>query len=62
LALEAGKDNPAVQAFIDECKAMETSEAAMETMEKKGIDSGLKCTPLTRYTPITQTIVGFLTT
>jgi leucyl-tRNA synthetase len=49
LALEAGKDNPAVQAFIDECKAMETSEAAMETMEKKGIDSGLKCTrPLYR--------------
>jgi leucyl-tRNA synthetase len=48
LALEAGKDNPAVQAFIDECKAMETSEAAMETMEKKGIDSGLKCThPIT---------------
>jgi leucyl-tRNA synthetase len=37
-----------VQAFIDECKAMETSEAAMETMEKKGIDSGLKCThPIT---------------
>ncbi len=48
LALEAGKDNPAVQAFIDECKAMETSEAAMETMEKKGIDSELKCThPIT---------------
>jgi leucyl-tRNA synthetase len=43
LALDAGKDNAAIQAFIDECKAMETSEAAMETMEKKGIDSGLKC-------------------
>ncbi|CAC9574765.1 Leucyl-tRNA synthetase (EC 6.1.1.4) [uncultured Gammaproteobacteria bacterium] len=43
LALDAGKDNAAIQAFIDECKAMETSEAAMETMEKKGIDSGFKC-------------------
>ncbi len=43
LALDAGKDNAAIQAFIDECKAMETSESAMETMEKKGIDSGLKC-------------------
>ncbi len=43
LALDAGKDNAAIQVFIDECKAMETSEAAMETMEKKGIDSGLKC-------------------
>ncbi len=43
LALDAGKNNTAIQAFIDECKAMETSEAAMETMEKKGIDSGFKC-------------------
>ncbi|SMN10669.1 Leucyl-tRNA synthetase [uncultured Candidatus Thioglobus sp.] len=48
LALEAGKNNPKVQAFIDECKTMETTEAAMETMDKKGIDSGLKCThPIT---------------
>ncbi len=48
LALAAGKTNPAVQTFIDECKAMETTEAAMETMDKKGIDSGLKCThPIT---------------
>ncbi|HCH58138.1 MAG TPA: leucine--tRNA ligase [Gammaproteobacteria bacterium] len=43
LALEAGKNNTDVQAFIEECKTMETTEAAMETMEKKGVDSGLKC-------------------
>lgn len=43
LALEAGKNNHEVQAFIDECRTMETSEAAMETMEKKGINSGLTC-------------------
>jgi leucyl-tRNA synthetase len=43
LALEAGKNNADVQAFIEECKTMETTEAAMETMEKKGVDSGLKC-------------------
>ena len=43
LALEAAKNNPTVQAFIDDCKTMETTEAAMETMEKKGVDSGLKC-------------------
>lgn len=48
LALEAGKNNADVQAFIQECKTMETTEAAMETMEKKGVDSGLKCThPIT---------------
>ncbi len=43
LALNAGKNNTVVQAFIDECKTMETSEAAIKTMEKKGINSGLKC-------------------
>ena len=48
LALEAGKNNADVQVFIEECKTMETTEAAMETMEKKGVDSGLKCThPIT---------------
>lgn len=43
LALETGKANADVQAFIDDCKSMETSESAMEAMDKKGIDSGLKC-------------------
>ena len=48
LALQAGVKNPKVQAFIDECKTMQTSEAAMETMEKKGANSGLTCThPIT---------------
>jgi len=43
LALKAGKNDKAVQDFIEECRTMETTEAAMETMEKKGMDSGLKC-------------------
>ncbi len=48
IAIEAGKNNPKIQDFLDECKKMETAEAAMETMEKKGIDSGVKCVhPLT---------------
>ncbi len=42
LALRAAQDNPALAAFIDECKKMETSEAALETMEKKGVDTGLE--------------------
>ena len=42
LALKAAENNPAIAAFIEECKVMETSEAAMETMEKRGIDSGIK--------------------
>jgi leucyl-tRNA synthetase len=48
LAIKAGKTDANIQAFLDECKTMETSEAAMETMEKKGIDSCLTCThPIT---------------
>ena len=43
LAIQAGQTNPTIQAFLDECKTMETSEAALETMEKKGVDSGLTC-------------------
>ena len=42
LALKAGESNADISAFIAECKMMETSEAAMETMEKRGIDSGIK--------------------
>jgi len=48
LALQAAESNPELTAFIEECKVMETSEAAMETMEKKGVDTGLKAThPIT---------------
>ena len=43
LAIEAGKNNASVQSFINECKTIQTSEAAMETMEKRGVDSGLIC-------------------
>ena len=48
LAIMAGKSAANIQTFLDECKTIETSEAAMETMVKKGIDSGLTCThPIT---------------
>jgi len=32
---------PELAEFIQECKTMESSEAAMETMEKRGVDSGM---------------------
>ena len=43
LAIQAGQTSTIIQTFLDECKTMETSEAALETMEKKGVDSGLTC-------------------
>ncbi|WP_299202875.1 leucine--tRNA ligase [uncultured Tateyamaria sp.] len=39
-ALEA--NNPDLAAFIDECRKMDTTEAAMEKAEKKGIDTGIR--------------------
>ena len=41
LATKAAQNNSELAAFIDECSRMETSEAAMETMEKKGMATGL---------------------
>ncbi|MBF6649898.1 leucine--tRNA ligase [Methylobacter sp. BlB1] len=42
LAQKAAENKSELMAFINECKVMETSEAAMETMEKRGVDSGIK--------------------
>ncbi|MCF6282887.1 MAG: leucine--tRNA ligase [Candidatus Polarisedimenticolaceae bacterium] len=41
LALEAAKNSSDISAFIDECRHGSTSEADMETMEKKGIRLGI---------------------
>lgn len=40
IAEEAQKNNPKVQAFIESCQSVGTSEAQIATMEKQGIDSG----------------------
>jgi leucyl-tRNA synthetase len=42
LASAAAKHDPALAAFIEECRRMGTSAAAIETAEKKGYDTGLK--------------------
>ena len=42
LATEAAKKYENVADFIKECAKTDTAEASMETMEKKGIDTGLK--------------------
>ncbi len=41
LAAELAAGNPALAAFIADCNRMGTSEAAIETAEKKGLDTGL---------------------
>ncbi|MGR9107552.1 MAG: leucine--tRNA ligase [Gammaproteobacteria bacterium] len=42
LAQKAAELNPGLCDFIESCKKTQASEAAIETMEKRGIDSGLK--------------------
>ncbi len=42
LAIEAARDHLPLAAFLDECRRMQTAEAALETMEKRGMDSGLR--------------------
>ncbi|MBL4638064.1 MAG: leucine--tRNA ligase [Proteobacteria bacterium] len=41
LALKAAEHNAELNAFIAECRTMETSEAALETADKKGVATGL---------------------
>ena len=41
LALQAAENDPGLSAFIEECRSTETAEAAIETMEKKGHDTGM---------------------
>ncbi len=48
LATRAAENNPALAAFIEECKQGGVAEADLATMEKKGMDTGLKVVhPLT---------------
>ena len=42
LALEQAAGNPDLAAFLAECARSATSEAALETQEKKGFDTGLR--------------------
>ena len=42
LARDAAAANPAVEAFAEECRRQGTSLAALETAEKKGIDTGIR--------------------
>jgi len=42
LTSELAEQNPQLQAFVDECNKMGTSEEAIEKAEKKGFNTGLK--------------------
>lgn len=60
LALQAAEQNAEIGAFVESCKQMETSEAAMETMEKRGIDSGIKAIHPLSGEPVPVWIANFV--
>ena len=60
LALQAAAENPEIARFVEDCRTMETSEAAMETMEKKGIDSGVKAIHPVSGEPVPVWIANFV--
>lgn len=48
LAIEAAKNNPKLASFIEDCKNSKVAEADIATMEKLGMDTGIKAThPMT---------------
>jgi len=60
LALKAAESNADIRAFIDTCKVMETTEAAMETMEKRGIASGIAALHPITAEPVPVWIANFV--
>ncbi len=42
LAADAAKNNPALAAFIEECRRTGTAQEAIDTAEKQGFDTGIK--------------------
>ncbi len=42
LALSAATDRPEVADFLEECRRLQATEAVIETMEKKGLDLGIR--------------------
>lgn len=60
LATLAAKDNPKLQAFIQECKQGSTAEADMAKIEKVGIDTGLRAVNPLDHTTIPIWITNYV--
>ncbi len=60
LTQAAAKDNGEIQAFVDECKKSQTAEAALETMEKKGLPLGVDAINPVTGEPIPVWVANFV--
>jgi len=60
LALTAAQSNAGVQSFLEECRKTGTSEAALETMEKKGLALGIEATHPVTQQPLPVYVANFV--
>ena len=60
LATEAAASNPALAAFIEECRHAAVNEAAMETMEKRGMATGLNALHPITAEPVPIWVANFV--
>lgn len=60
LALEAARTRPEVAAFIEQSRNQDTTEAALETMEKRGVDTGIKAVHPLTGAPIPVWVANFV--
>jgi leucyl-tRNA synthetase len=60
LAARAAKAEPKIAAFIDDCKNTQAAEAAMETMEKKGMPLGISAIHPITGEPVPLWVANFV--
>ena len=60
LAAKAAAENPAVAAFVEECKTSVAAEAMLETMEKKGMPLGMSARHPITGEPVPLWVANFV--
>ena len=60
LAAKAAAENPAVAAFVEECKTSVAAEAMLETMEKKGMPLGISARHPITGEPVPLWVANFV--
>jgi leucyl-tRNA synthetase len=60
LAQKAAESNPKLLDFVESCRKTQASEAALETMEKRGMDSGMKAIHPISGEPVPVWIANFV--
>ena len=60
LAIEAAANNPPLAAFLDECRHAAVNEAAMETMEKRGMATGINALHPITGAPVPIWVANFV--